>query len=281
MIGFRTAIKKFKFQYWQSKKIAKRYYFSTSNPNSFSSFLADKYLALLTKKLNKPSEIIDIGAGTGILTKRLLDYGFNVTAVDISKEMLDELKKGCQSDRLTCSNTNVFDLKTTFSAKKFDAAVSRWVIPHFPNWFCIIENVSGILKEGGYFLFDICCQQNYELANGNNYFDKKIFGYDNNNKNPAKNFYASSSIETLQTLANAYNFKVVSFNNLSFFSQNPIIASATPGYGFEEYRKQFDMYYSDNEIKKFIEWFELFVTPGLPHQLVNTIAVLLQKKTIL
>ena len=78
--------------------------------------LLDKY------NKNKNIEILDLGAGTGILSEILVKHGYkNITLVDFSQEMLNKAKKknllkGCKFIKADVRKMNL--------RKKFDAACS-------------------------------------------------------------------------------------------------------------------------------------------------------------
>jgi len=76
---------------------------------------------------SKNIEVIDIGAGTGRLSINLVNKGYNVTAVDSSKEMLSHIQL---TKRLTKFTGDLFNLKKRFKNKSFDAAVSLRVFFH-------------------------------------------------------------------------------------------------------------------------------------------------------
>ena len=55
------------------------------------SFEKDKLLPLLGDL--KRRKVLEVGAGTGRLTMRLVKLGADVTALDVSEKMLEEIKK--------------------------------------------------------------------------------------------------------------------------------------------------------------------------------------------
>ncbi|WP_108507835.1 class I SAM-dependent DNA methyltransferase [Polynucleobacter acidiphobus] len=277
MIGIRTALKKFKFNYWQSGEVARRYHEATKSTSDYTSKITDEYLNILVTKLTRKSKILDLGCGTGAITRRLINYGHDVTAVDISLQMLEQLKASCQHETLKTIQGDIFALEALVEHGSFDAVATRWVIPHFPNWIAILPKVVDVLKPGGYFLFDIGSDDNYTIAQERFELDKHIFGYNDDNTKLGKNFYASSGIKELNSIANFANFEVVSINTFGFFRQNAIIASAARGYGFETYKEEFAKHYENPDVKKFVDWFDSLITPGFPYGMVNTLGVLLKK----
>lgn len=100
-------------------------------------------------------EAIDFGAGTGNITEKLLDLGFRVLAIDISKEMCEILEaknKGAVCEKkLRILNVN-FD-KTQLTGS-FDLVTCYSVLHHLPNYTRTIEKLSHLLKEGGVLYVD-------------------------------------------------------------------------------------------------------------------------------
>ena len=73
-------------------------------------YLIDKHLLKKISDLvyqNDPKIIIEIGAGTGLLTKELLLNGGRVHAIEIEKKSLDELKKILSSDKSLTDHVNL------------------------------------------------------------------------------------------------------------------------------------------------------------------------------
>lgn len=77
-----------------------------------------------------PGRVLDVGAGTGFLTLLLADLGYDVTAVDLSSGMLDELRrKAADAPRpVTVLQADACEVP----AEAFDVVVSRhllWTLP--------------------------------------------------------------------------------------------------------------------------------------------------------
>ncbi len=98
---------------------------------------------------------LDVGAGTGNLTGKLLQMGYNVTATDISPEMCVILKKkfaGYLSDKLTVINSPIEDL--SFGQGKFDLITFYSVLHHLPDYHSALRAVCGFLRKGGVMYID-------------------------------------------------------------------------------------------------------------------------------
>ncbi|ASV66700.1 MULTISPECIES: class I SAM-dependent methyltransferase [Cytobacillus] len=100
---------------------------------------------------HKPSStILDVGFGTGTLTKRLYDDGHNIYGIDFSKEMI-AIAKG------KMPNANLFQknmeegLPFEFEKEKFHTIISTYALHHVTDRKKIewIQQLSFSLHEGG------------------------------------------------------------------------------------------------------------------------------------
>jgi ubiquinone/menaquinone biosynthesis C-methylase UbiE len=99
---------------------------------------------------------LDVGAGTGNVTGKLLQMGYAVTAVDISQEMCMILQKKyqnyLQSNMLTVVCSPVEDL--AFEEEKFDVVACYSVLHHLPDYVGALRCLSVFLKQGGVIYLD-------------------------------------------------------------------------------------------------------------------------------
>jgi cyclopropane fatty-acyl-phospholipid synthase-like methyltransferase len=110
-------------------------------------FLWGKYIEEL-KKLNVKT-ILDIGCGTGGFMLKAKEAGFDVVGIDISEEMINLAKE---------KGLEVYHKDLCKFSGEFDACVAIFDVVNYmddeylKNFFKCVKNV---LKEGGYFLFDV------------------------------------------------------------------------------------------------------------------------------
>jgi ubiquinone/menaquinone biosynthesis C-methylase UbiE len=99
---------------------------------------------------------LDVGAGTGNLTGKLLRMGFWVVAVDISPEMCAILKRKysvyVKSNDLTIINSPIENLD--FEAGKFDLITCYSALHHLPDYVSALKSLSVLLKKGGVIYVD-------------------------------------------------------------------------------------------------------------------------------
>jgi len=111
-----------------------------------NSFEQGKIFELLGEIKNK--EVLDIGAGTGRLTNILAQKGAKVTALDVSRKMLEVLHRKNLLIKIIIGDAE----NLLFKDKSFDLVVSTFLIIHLKDLTKYFNEVYRILKNDGLFL---------------------------------------------------------------------------------------------------------------------------------
>ena len=100
-------------------------------------------------KLNKTMELMDFGAGTGLLSYFVAPYVKKITAVDNSPSMLLEFQNKC--DEFVC-DTEVIekDLSVETLDRKFDGVISSMTIHHLDDTLALFSKFYDMLDDGGF-----------------------------------------------------------------------------------------------------------------------------------
>lgn len=102
---------------------------------------------------NKPSKILELGCGTGNYTKILSEKGYDVTAIDLSEDMLEIARRKC-SCRVIQGDIRDFSID-----EKFDAAICMFAVLGYitdnRELKKTLVNIRAHLKPGGLFIFDV------------------------------------------------------------------------------------------------------------------------------
>ena len=95
---------------------------------------ADAWKSALARLLPPaPAKVLEVGAGTGVMSLLLAEVGYSVTATDISNGMLDEARRKASDRRLAIAFQIADAEALPFSDGSFDAVFGRhilWTLPH-------------------------------------------------------------------------------------------------------------------------------------------------------
>ncbi|WP_162297850.1 class I SAM-dependent DNA methyltransferase [Halalkalibacillus sediminis] len=105
--------------------------------------------------INGDHKILDVGCGTGEIAIRLVNQGFNVSAFDLSNEMISRAKSKCPEGRIHFFQDDVRSLSL---AEKFDTVYSFCDVVNYLNdkkdVKIAFQKIYDHLNEGGTFIFD-------------------------------------------------------------------------------------------------------------------------------
>lgn len=93
-------------------------------------------------------KLIEFGCATGVVSKMLQDFGWDVTATDISKYAIRKAARNYKGIKFLAH-----DMEKQFQGDLFDLAIAFDVIEHLPNPSVGIKNVYNLLKSGGSVVF--------------------------------------------------------------------------------------------------------------------------------
>lgn len=101
------------------------------------------YNELLTSDISN-KRLLDAGCGTGWFSKAASDRGALVTSMDLGENLLSEVAKKCETERVAGSI-----LEMPFKKNTFDLIVCSEVIEHVPDPEKAITELYRVLKPGG------------------------------------------------------------------------------------------------------------------------------------
>ena len=124
-------------------------FLTEEDEKNIASFQPEPFRRFVNKILQTGSNILEVGCGPGRGTLFMVESGFKVTALDISKGSLKLAKRRApQATFVEGSN-----LELPFKDCEFDAVVSDGVIHHTPDPFrSLSENVRVLRKKGNLYL---------------------------------------------------------------------------------------------------------------------------------
>jgi cyclopropane fatty-acyl-phospholipid synthase-like methyltransferase len=145
-------------------------------------------------KLNKLMEIMDLGAGTGLLSYFVAPYVKKIVAVDNSPSMLLEFKSKC--NEFVCETEVIEkDLSVESISRKFDGVISSMTIHHLDDTLALFSKLYVMLNDGGFLaIADLDSEDGTFHSNNTGVFH---YGFDR---------------EALQLIAEEAGFKEVKFD---------------------------------------------------------------------
>ena len=118
--------------------------------------ISNVYLKGIDNHLADSGQVLDIGAGTGLITNLFAQRRpkCSFTAVDISQSV-NYGKEFAKKQKITNTNwiqKNFLDYNTT---KKFDTIICQGVLHHIPDWKLATEKIKKLLKPNGVLLLGV------------------------------------------------------------------------------------------------------------------------------
>lgn len=147
-------------------------------------------------KANGGKAVLDLGCGSGVQTKQLLEEGLDALGLDISRNMIEEAKK-----RAPLGKFMVGDMANlTFETNSFDGVYARASLLHIPKdkTKSVLKNIAKILKTGGIFYLAV------KEGEGERELEEDRYG------RKVNRFFAFFGEEELAKLAEETGFEVIS-----------------------------------------------------------------------
>lgn len=143
--------------------ITSKYYDLVSLPLK-SIEVTDEEISLINRLTEPGSNILDVGAGTGRHSIPLAKLGFNVTALDSSSLMLNEINKNYTNDNLLIVNKSIFNFAPQ---EKFNLIILLWnsfneIALTKKDVLSLLKRLKELLVQDGKILINI---DNAELVN--------------------------------------------------------------------------------------------------------------------
>ena len=152
------------------------------------------------KSLLKPnSKVIDLGGGSGKVTKYLIDNDFDCTCYDFSEEMMRNAL--ALFPNIPYILDDILYLRKHFEDKSTDGIVAFYSLFHIPkdDMKILLKDIRKVLKSAGYFL------SSFQLGTGEEFVDEPYLN-DKGNKVLFMNYYSK---EELLALFEENDFEII------------------------------------------------------------------------
>lgn len=114
--------------------------------------IADIITEVLPPSPYFPQPILDLAAGTGIISAELQDRGYQVTAVDLSPALLSEVQS--KNPNISTSVTDINE-QLPFEDESFQGVTTVWANRFIKDTNPFLEEVKRVLKPGGTFVWPV------------------------------------------------------------------------------------------------------------------------------
>jgi ubiquinone/menaquinone biosynthesis C-methylase UbiE len=101
---------------------------------------------MLTGHVHPGQKVLELGCGTGYFTRSLASTGAEITAIDISPDLLEVARRDCPHANITFEIQNAYAL--SYSAETFDYVVGSSVLHHL-EIDAAIREIHRVTKVGG------------------------------------------------------------------------------------------------------------------------------------
>ncbi|MHB1462687.1 MAG: class I SAM-dependent DNA methyltransferase [Armatimonadota bacterium] len=150
-------------------------------------------------------DMLDYGAGTGLVTLALQPLVRSVTAADSSDGMLARLSEKAEASGLSNVKTKLLDLeKEAVPVDRYELIISSMTMHHLQDHRALISNLSTMLKSGGYLAI-----ADLDLDDGEFHTDQTGVMHDGFDRHQIVRLFAESGLEQVTaTTANTITREV-------------------------------------------------------------------------
>ncbi len=107
----------------------------------------------ILKKIKKQrGKFIDIGAGNGLVLRFFKNHGFDVTGMELSRNLCEAMKKNPQMKGIEVVQGNIIEKK---GKEEFDYVLASDVIEHIENDDLALKNLFSFVKPGGLLILTV------------------------------------------------------------------------------------------------------------------------------
>jgi ubiquinone/menaquinone biosynthesis C-methylase UbiE len=256
-------IRTFKENAWKSKRMAK--FYDQEVENRFFSVVT---ATLFADNIPNGASVLDVGAGTGRLSRALADRGFKVLACDISSQMLTHVNKNRSGKPIKTLECNASSIP--LPDERFDAVVSMDLMVHFPDWASLLAEQARVCKRGGTILFNFLSRDNIESLKEDGTGTTMDFPY-------VTDFAPVANEAEIAATAEKLGLTVEALYPYNFFTGNALFFRKLAKPEVDSFVAEFNEQIRDDNVMSFVETFEEKIVRNLPTSSCVAMIVKLRK----
>jgi ubiquinone/menaquinone biosynthesis C-methylase UbiE len=121
--------------------------------NAGLAYVGDREITAIDRALRGvvPGDVLDAGAGTGRITRALTGFGWDVTALDISAEMLERIARTVPGTKTV---GGALGEPLPFDDEAFDAVVSMRVLKYVADLDAAMREIARVVRPGGHVVLE-------------------------------------------------------------------------------------------------------------------------------
>ncbi len=122
-------------------------------------------LELAGEAVRGKRKVLEVAAGTGIVTTAIAQTSESVVATDYAEAMVDELEKRVKDaglNNVTCEQADIYSL--SYPAGEFDAVVAANVLHLVPDLAAAIKSLRQVAKPGGLLVAPTFCHNETKVS---------------------------------------------------------------------------------------------------------------------
>lgn len=127
------------------------------------------------KNNNIGTKILELGCGTGRFTLLMEEKGYKMTGIDNSIEMIKSARKKKSKSDFILQDMRAIELEESFDGVISVCDSMNYLSEEF-DLESVFMGVSGVIKPGGIFIFDLKTEKFYKELGENVYTDDNEFG---------------------------------------------------------------------------------------------------------
>jgi ubiquinone/menaquinone biosynthesis C-methylase UbiE len=116
---------------------------------------------MLASHLQPDQKVLEIGCGIGYFTRSLVSSGAEITAIDISPDLLEVARRDCPAENVSFELQNAYAM--IYADKSFDSVIGSSVLHHL-EIDAALNEVHRVLKPGGSIYFTEPNMMNPQIA---------------------------------------------------------------------------------------------------------------------